>query len=102
MIDSDDENTGESFTFQEWIDRLPATKEELEVYFQRGKEMFNLERDDWMWLYLFGYWYHQYHGLRCTTIWTHKLKMFGGACLETMFERIFLDFSNKPKAQPAQ
>ncbi len=71
---------------------LPSFAEQWEAIYRRGKELYGIERDAWVWNYLFDLWFNRDSKLRYTTIPTHVFKEYGKVKLGTMLKRIFHDY----------
>ena len=89
----DDEQLGEEID----IPCFKPNDEVSSVLYQRGKELFDIESDDWVWNYLFDIWFNPQSKIMYTTLSSHCFKQYRNACLRTMIDRIFRDYfiSNK-------
>lgn len=70
----------------------PSLAEQREALYARGKALYGIERDEWVWQYLFEMWFNRDSKLKCTSITTHSFKQFGKANLTTMLDRIFREY----------
>ena len=72
--------------------KMPSFAEQWEAIYQRGKDLFGIERDAWVWNYLFELWFNRDSKLKYTTIMTQVFKQYSKAKLGTMLNRIFRDY----------
>jgi hypothetical protein len=71
---------------------VPSFAEQREAIYRRGKELYGIEKDAWIWNILFDLWFNRDSKLKYTTIPTHVFKEYGKAKLGTMLNRIFRDY----------
>lgn len=70
----------------------PTRDEQYATVFQRGKEMYGLEKDSWLWDYLFAIWFHRDTMFKGTTIAHVVLKDYNNTRIGTMIEQLFRGF----------
>lgn len=85
-----------------WSDYFPIKDEQLEVFLQRGKDIFNIDRDDCAWAYLLEAWCNPDSKIRQTTLWGHRIKQYRNASLTTLYDRIFRDYQKDNEDDASQ
>ena len=70
----------------------PSLAEQREALYARGKALYGIEKDAWVWQYLFEMWFNRDSKLKSTSITTQSFKEYGNTRLETMLDRIFKEY----------
>ena len=77
---------------KDYVPSYDMNDKKYDIVYQRGKDLYNIDRDEVIWYYLFDIWLNPNSGCLGISLQINKSRQYHNVGLRTMVNRLFRDY----------